>query len=121
MSAAPRATIEGFIRKKAMKVAKKDWQQRYLVLSGVELSYYATFQEYAGGKAAKKRLTLSAASTVKTTGYFNPNDVEITIKAGKVLYFYPDTKREQEAWVAAINAEIDKLAAAAKPIGMKNR
>ena len=86
----------------------------------MELSYYATFQEYAGGKAAKKRLTLSAASTVKTTGYFNPNDVEITIKAGKVLYFYPDTKREQEDWVAAINAEIDKLAAAAKPIGMQN-
>jgi hypothetical protein len=101
--------MTGFVRKKALGRDKMDWKLRYLVLTGNLLKYYESFVDLDSTKAPKGTLKLRKESTVKAPAYFHPHEVEVTVKPGKVLYFYTEDKVEQEQWLTAIGAAIHAL------------
>lgn len=101
--------MTGFVRKKALGRDKMDWKLRYLILSGNFLKYYETYVDLDSTKAPKGTLKLRKESTVKAPAYFHPHEVEVTVKPGKVLYFYTEEKEEQEKWLTAIGAAIHAL------------
>ena len=111
--------MRGWVHKKAISAAKQDWKQRYMTLEGNTLKYYKSLDDAAAQRSEKKVLKLTDESTAKATAYFHPHDVELKIKAGKILYFYTESKEEHVKWMDALSGVIASLqpARAAVPGG----
>ncbi len=101
--------MSGWVEKKALTATKNKWERRFMTLRGDTLSYYASDKEAAGAKPAKNSLQLTARSSVQTPAYFHPDEFEVTVGPGKVLYAYAGSKEESARWVAAIRAVVAEL------------